>query len=96
MTRQKYVLRLYVAGTTALSQRAIINIKKICEEYLKGRYDLEIVDVYLAPMKAKENDVIAVPVLIKLVPIPRRMILGDLSNELKVLAGLGVKQKDQQ
>ena len=89
-----YVLRLYVAGTTSQSQRAVLNLKKVCEEYLYGRYELEVVDVYVSPLKAKEDQVIAVPTLIKLSPPPRKMILGDLSQEKKVLTGLGIKKKE--
>lgn len=83
-----YVLRLFVTGTTSRSQRAISNMRKICEERLAGRYDMEIIDVYENPEATRDHQVIATPTLIKVLPPPLRRIIGDLSDREKVLAGL--------
>jgi circadian clock protein KaiB len=89
----KYVLRLYVAGETPRSLTAIANIKKICETYLKGRYTLEVIDLYKHPTLAKGEQIIAVPTLIKELPPPVRRIIGDLSETDKVLVGLDIRLK---
>jgi circadian clock protein KaiB len=83
-----YVLRLYVTGQTPRSLRAIENIKQICETHLKGRYDLEVIDIYKRPSLAKGERVIAAPTLVKSLPAPIRRIVGDLSDTEKVLFGL--------
>jgi circadian clock protein KaiB len=88
-----YVLRLYVTGTTPNSQRAIENVRKICEENLKGRYELEIVDIYQQPELAKEGQIIAAPTLIKKLPLPLRKFIGDMSKTEKILLGLELKAK---
>ena len=88
----KWILRLYVAGTTPQSVRAIANIKKICDEYLKGRYDLEVIDLYLKPNLAKGEQIIAAPTLIKKLPLPLRRIIGDMSNTERVLVGLDLRE----
>jgi circadian clock protein KaiB len=88
-----YVLRLYVAGTTPKSIRAIENIKSICEEFLKGRYDLEVVDIYQQPMLAKGDQIIAVPTLIKKLPLPLRKFIGDMSATERILVGLDLRPK---
>ena len=85
-----YKLRLFVTGSTPRSARAIANMRKICEENLRGRYDLEVVDVYEHPEATRELQVIATPTLVKILPEPLRRIIGDLSNEEKVLAGLNL------
>ncbi len=90
---EKYLLRLYVTGLTPRSTKAIQNIKKICEENLKGRYELEVVDVYQQPEFAKKEQIIAAPTLIKKLPLPLRRIIGDMSNEEKVLIGLDLRRK---
>ncbi|MBS1502013.1 MAG: circadian clock KaiB family protein [Bacteroidetes bacterium] len=87
---QLYVLRLYVAGTSPNSVRAVSNIKKICKNHLKDNYDLEIVDVYQQIEKAGEDQLIALPLLIKKAPGKVRRLVGDMSDEEKVLKGLGV------
>jgi circadian clock protein KaiB len=92
--QEKYVLRLFVAGLTAKSQKAIANIKKICHEYLEGRYDLEIIDIYQNPIFAKDGHIIAVPTLIKELPEPLRRFIGDMSNTGKLLAGLDLTSKE--
>jgi circadian clock protein KaiB len=74
----RYVLRLYITGSTSRSQDAIRNIKRICEEDLKGRYDLEIIDVYQQPELAKKDQILAAPTLIKQLPLPLRKLVGDM------------------
>lgn len=89
----EYVLRLYVAGTTPNSVRAIENIKRICEEFLKGRYDLEVIDIYQQPVLAKGDQIIAVPTLIKKLPLPLRKFIGDMSVTERILVGLDLRPK---
>ena len=83
-----YRLRLFIAGMTPRSQFAIANLQRICDRRLAGRLDLEIVDIYQQPHLAEENQVVAAPTLLKLAPEPVRRIIGDLSNEARVLRGL--------
>ena len=87
-----YLLRLYVTGSTPASERAIINIKKLCEEHLRGRYDLEVVDLYQKPHLAKGEQIIAAPTLIKKLPLPLRRVIGDMSNFERVLVGLDLRE----
>ena len=87
---QTYVLQLFIAGILPNSTRAIENIKAICESHLKGRYDLEIVDIYQQPELALSEDIVALPVLIKTFPLPEERFIGDLSNTEEVLKGLHV------
>ena len=89
-----YVLRLYITGTTPRSTEAIKNIKKICEEELKGRYDLEVIDVYQQPELAKEGQILAAPTLIRKLPLPLRKLVGDMSNKEKVIVGLEIAPKE--
>ena len=89
----KYKLRLFTTGTTTRSMMAISNLKKICEENLQGKYELEVIDLYKNPHLAKEEQIIAAPTLIKKLPLPLRRIIGDMSNEEKVLIGLDLKLK---
>ena len=84
----QYVLRLYVSGSTLKSTLAVENIKRICEQHLKNRYDLEVIDIYQQPNLARDEQIVAVPTLIKQLPLPVRRLIGDLSNVRKVLAGL--------
>jgi len=93
--KEKYVLRLYVAGLTPRSQMAIKNIKKICEEHLNGRYDLEVIDVYQKPVLAKGEQIIAAPTLIRKLPLPLRRFIGDLSDSERILLGLDLRQKKE-
>ena len=88
--KDKYILRLFVTGTTNRSALAITNLKKICEEYLEGRYELEVIDLYQKPFLAKDEQIIAAPTLIKKLPLPFRRIIGDMSNKEKVLLGLDI------
>ena len=94
-TNEQYVLRLYISGLTPRSQTAIKNIKKICEEHLKGRYDLEVIDVYQQPVLAKGEQIIAAPTLIRKLPLPLRRFIGDLSDSEKILLGLDLRPKKQ-
>jgi circadian clock protein KaiB len=87
---EHYDLRLYVTGATARSLRAIGNIKAICEEYLKDRYELEVVDVYRRPELLRSDQIVAVPTLVKKLPVPLRLLVGDLSRTEQVLYGLGL------
>jgi circadian clock protein KaiB len=88
-----YLLQLYIAGPTARSRRAITNIKEICEEHLKGRYHLEITDIYQKPKNLAADNVVAAPTLIKKSPLPVRRFIGDLSDKDKVTNGLALKKK---
>jgi len=88
---EKYVLKLYVTGMTPKSVAAIQNLQKICEENLKGRYDLEVVDIYQQPSLAKGEQIIAAPTLIKKLPEPVRRLIGDMSATDRMLLGLDLK-----
>ena len=90
----KYVLRLYVSGSTLKSALAIENIKQVCEQYLNGRYDLEVIDIYQHANLARDEQIVAVPTLIKRLPIPLRRLIGDLSNLKEVLFGLDLKMRE--
>ena len=92
--RDRYVLRLYVTGMTARSARAVKNLRAICDEYLAGRYDLEVIDIYQQPLLAKGEQIIAAPTLIKKLPLPVRRIIGDMSNRERVLLGLHLVRSD--
>jgi len=91
---ERYELRLYIAGTTPASSKSVENLRAICEEHLKGRYELLVIDVFQQPVLAKDEQIIAVPTLIKKIPAPLRRIVGDLSNEQRVLVGLDLKPKE--
>ena len=82
------MLKLYVTGATARSLRAIANVKAICEQYLKGRYDLEVMDIYRRPELLRRDQIVAVPTLVKKLPLPLRLLVGDLSRTEQVLQGL--------
>ncbi len=85
-----YSLRLFVAGTSTTSLRAITNLNKILEEKLKGRYNLEIIDIHQQPAMAQQENVSAVPLLVKYSPYPKRFLVGDMSDQQRVLRGLGI------
>jgi len=85
---EHYVLRLYVTGMTPRSSRAVNNLRTICDQYLHGRYDLEVIDIYQQPVLTKGEQIIAAPTLIKHLPLPMRRIIGDMSNRERVLLGL--------
>lgn len=87
----RYVLRLYVTGTTPRSACAIVNLRKICEEHLRGRYDLEIIDIREHPTLAKGEQIIAAPTLVKQLPLPVRRFIGDMSETERILLGLDLR-----
>lgn len=89
----RYVLRLYITGTTPHSRRAIVNIRKICEEHLQGRYDLDVIDISQHPTLAEGEQIIAAPTLIKKLPLPLRRFIGDMSQTEKILLGLDLREK---
>jgi circadian clock protein KaiB len=86
-----YQLRLYVAGQTPRSLGALTNLKRICDEYLKGRYELEIIDLLQTPQLARGDQILAVPTLVRRLPEPVKKIIGDLSNTERVLVGLDLR-----
>ena len=90
-SEEKYCLRLYVTGNTPKSNRAITNIKRICDEHLQGRYSLEVVDIYQQPVLAKGEQIIAAPTLIKRLPLPLRKFIGDMTNTERILLGLDLR-----
>jgi circadian clock protein KaiB len=92
---EKYILRLYVSGMTRASTAAIMNIKKICEENLEGRYELEVIDVYQQPVLARDEQILAAPTLIKKLPVPIRRFIGDMSNRERILLGLDLQPKKE-
>jgi circadian clock protein KaiB len=87
----KYVLRLYVTGSTPRSSRSIYNLRKFCENRLLGRYKLEIIDIYQQPELARREQIVAAPTLIKQLPLPLRKLVGDFSDLARVLAGLDLQ-----
>jgi circadian clock protein KaiB len=87
----KWVLRLYVAGTTPQGQRALAQAKAICEEYLQGRYGLEVIDVLEQPSLAEAHQIFVLPTLVRQLPPPVRKVIGDLSDREKTLMGLGIR-----
>jgi circadian clock protein KaiB len=91
---EEYVLRLYVSGSTSKSALAVENIKRICEQHLKNRYDLEVIDIYQQPSLARDDQIVAVPTLIKRSPFPMRRLIGDLSDLKKVLFGLDLGMRE--
>ena len=87
---RQYVLRLFITGASINSRRAVVNVKEICEKYLKDNYSLEIIDVYQQKALAEKEQIIALPLLIKSHPLPTRRLIGDMSDTQKVLKGLGI------
>ncbi len=92
-TKDTWELRLYVAGQTPKSLAAFANLKKICEEHLKGKYHIEVVDLLKSPQLAKGDQILAIPTLVRKLPTPIKKIIGDLSNTLGVLVGLDVRPR---
>ena len=92
--RASFHLRLFVSGSTSRSQQAIQNLKQICEEYLQGQYELEVIDVASDPGQARQHQILAVPTLLKELPPPLRKIVGDLSEREKVLEGLDIQPRN--
>jgi circadian clock protein KaiB len=93
-TDTHYILRLYIVGMTPRSRSAIENIKRICEEYCRGGYDLEVVDIFQQPERAHEAQILAAPTLIKRLPLPLRKLIGDMSDKERVLVGLDLQVKE--
>lgn len=93
LKRAKYILRLYVTGSSNRSLQAVYNLKKLCEEYLPDDYDLEVIDIYKDPGAAREEQIIAVPTLVKKLPQPIRKFVGDMSNTQKILVGLDLYER---
>ncbi len=90
---RRYVLRLYVTGSTQRSGQAITNIRSLCDEFLPGRYDLDVIDIYQQPDAAVGQQIIAAPTLVKELPLPARRMIGDLANRDRVLVGLDLHPK---
>ena len=88
ITDDKWILRLYVAGQTPKALTAFGNLKKICEDQLKGKYSIEVIDLLINPQLGKEDQILALPTLVRKLPVPVRKIIGDLSNTERVLVGL--------
>ena len=89
----RHLLRLYVTGVTGKSVRAIQNVRRICDEHLNGRYELQVIDLYKNLPLARGDQIIAAPTLIKRLPLPLRRLIGDMSDEARVLVGLDVRPK---
>ena len=89
-TPEKYILRLYITGMTNRSARAIENLRTFCEKHLAGHYELQVIDVYQQPELARTEQIVAVPTLIKKLPLPLRRLIGDMSDETRVLVGLDI------
>lgn len=90
-TPERRVLRLYLTGTTPASVRALANLKRICEEHLAGRYELEVIDIYQCPALLEGEQIVAAPTLVKKLPLPLRRLVGDMSNTERVLLGLDLR-----
>jgi len=91
--KEKYLLRLYVAGMTTKSKQAIQNIKQICDEHLKDRCELEVIDVFRNPVLAKGEQIIATPTLLKKLPLPLQRFIGDMTETERILVGLDLRPK---
>ena len=90
---EKYTLRLYVAGQTPRSLTAFANLKRICEEHLQGRYQIEVIDLMVNPALARDDQILALPTLVRRLPEPVKKIIGDLSNTERVLVGLDLRPR---
>ena len=92
-SKEFFELRLYTAGQTPRSLAAFANLKKLCEEHLAGKYHIEVIDLLKNPQLAKGDQILAVPTLVRKLPVPIRKIIGDLSNSEKVLVGLDLRER---
>ncbi|MHB8110687.1 MAG: circadian clock KaiB family protein [Syntrophorhabdaceae bacterium] len=92
----RYILRLYVTGLTPKSRQAILNVKRICEEHLKGHYELEVIDISQQPVLAQGEQIIATPTLIKKLPSPLRRFIGDMADTDRILLGLDLVAKEDE
>lgn len=90
LSASQYLLKLYVTGSSSRAELAVTNLRRICEDELKGRYELQIIDVMTQPQLAEDEKILATPTLIKQLPLPLRRVIGDLSDREKVLLGLDV------
>jgi circadian clock protein KaiB len=90
--RKMYSLRLYITGQTPRSAASIRNLREVCDEFLEGRFELQVIDLYQRPDLARDAQVVAAPTLIKKLPLPLRRLVGDLSNKNEVLLGLDLKE----
>src|SRR5688500_7314961 len=90
---EKWNLRLYVAGQSEKSLRALNNLKRLCEQHLSGKYSIEVIDLVVNPRLAKDDQIIAIPTLVRKLPSPMRKIIGDLSDEEKTLVGMQLVRK---
>jgi len=93
--KEKYFLRLYVAGASSKSTRAITEMKELCENYLEGRYDLEVIDIYQQPVLAKGEQIIATPTLVKKLPLPLRRFIGNMTDRDRILVGLDLVRQSE-
>ena len=91
LSEERYVLKLYVTGTTPRSASAVVNVRRVCDEHLSGRYDLEVIDVLREPERAVKEQIVAAPTLVKHSPLPVRRLIGDMSKTDRLIAGLGIK-----
>jgi len=89
----KWILRLYVAGQTPKCVTAFVNLKKICEDQLHGKYSIEVIDLLQNPQLSRDDQILAIPTLVRKLPVPVRKIIGDLSDTERVLVGLDIRQK---
>jgi circadian clock protein KaiB len=92
-SKKMYRLRLFVTGQTPRSASSLQNLKTVCDEYLVGKFELEVIDIYQQPELAREAQIIAAPTLIKMLPLPLRKLVGDLSNRKQVMIGLDIKDE---
>jgi len=90
MSKPEYIFHLFVAGASPNSTRAIANLQEICETHLKGKYFVEVIDVYQQAERARQESLVALPLLVRRMPLPERKFIGDLSDRIKVLKGLGL------
>jgi circadian clock protein KaiB len=91
---EKYLIRLYVAGLTFRSTETLARLKTVCEEHLRGRYELEVIDIYQQPELAQEGQIVVTPTLIKVLPAPLRRLVGDLHDTQRVLRGLNIERHE--
>jgi circadian clock protein KaiB len=90
-----FQLRLFVSGATPRSLRAVAAVRRLCEASLAGRYTLDVIDIYRDPMAARQNQIVAVPTLLKMAPIPKRLFVGDMTNTAPLAVGLGLSVSPQ-
>ena len=94
--RQRWILRLYVAGPTPKCLAAFANLKRLCDEHLKGQYQIEVIDLLTTPQLARGDEIVAIPTLVRRLPLPLRRMIGDLSNTERVLVGLQIRRAQEE